>query len=57
MILATPPPKRPTGSTGVLMILVLLLLVAALGFWAFSENSPAAPTPTATGTPAIQPAG
>jgi len=49
------PPRKPTGGTAILLILVLLLLIGALAIWGWSSAPPATPTPFATANPAVLP--
>ncbi|TMJ15574.1 MAG: hypothetical protein E6G94_06800 [Alphaproteobacteria bacterium] len=51
------PPRRPTGGTGVLLILILLIAVAGLAFAAWTGSADDAPNPSATGVPQTLPAG
>ncbi|MDB5720796.1 MAG: hypothetical protein JWP15_1414 [Alphaproteobacteria bacterium] len=53
--MASEPPNRPTGGTGILLILILLVVVGALVFWGWSRHSPSAPNPTATALPKTVP--
>jgi hypothetical protein len=53
----TPPPKRPTGGTGILLILVLLLIIGGLAFAAWTGSADDAPNPASTGVPQALPAG
>ena len=49
------PPRRPTGGTGILLLVILLALVAGLAVWGWSSAPPATPTPAATASPAVLP--
>jgi hypothetical protein len=49
------PPFRPTGGTGIFLLLVLLALVGGLAVWGWSSAPPATPSPTATANPPVPP--
>ena len=48
------PPKRPTGGTGVLLLLLLALVIGVLAFIGWRAASTSAPNPTATANPAVR---
>lgn len=54
--MSTRPPWRPTGGSGILLLVILLILVAALVVWARSTHPPGTATPAATGVPPTAPA-
>lgn len=49
------PPRRPTGGTGILLLVILLTLIAILFFWAWSAHPPGTVHPAATGVPPTAP--
>jgi predicted transporter len=49
-------PRRPSGGTSLLMLLVLAIVIAALVVWAYARSDPGQPKPTATGNPKALPA-
>jgi hypothetical protein len=53
--MASEPPRRPTGGSGILLILVLLFVGAILAFWGWSAHSPSKPNPTSTALPKTVP--
>ena len=53
--MSTRPPWRPTGGSGILLLVILLILVAALFLWARSAHPPGTAHPVATGVPPTAP--
>lgn len=51
------PPRRPTGGTGILLLLMLGLVVGLLAFIGWRSTATQAPNPTATANPKVLPAG
>jgi hypothetical protein len=50
-------PRTPSGGMSILLLSILVLVVGVLLAWGLLRSHPGAPTPTATGTPPVMPAG
>jgi hypothetical protein len=51
-----PPPRRPTGGTGIFLLLVLGLVLVGLLIWAWTRADPGTPNPVGTANPKVLPA-
>jgi hypothetical protein len=49
-------PRRPSGGTSLLMLLVLAIVVAGLLIWAYARSDPGQPNPAGTANPKVLPA-
>ena len=49
------PPRKPTGGTGILLLLLLAFVVGLLAFIGWRATSTSAPTPSATANPKVLP--
>jgi len=54
--MSTRPPWRPTGASGILLLVILVFVVAALFLWGRSAHPPGSAHPAATGVPPTAPA-
>lgn len=55
-MLAPPPPRRPTGGTGIVLLLVLGLVLIGLLVWGMIRSNPDRPNPAGTANPKVLPA-
>jgi hypothetical protein len=49
-------PRRPSGGTSLLMLLLLAFVVAGLLIWAYARSDPGQPNPSGTANPKVLPA-